>query len=207
MGEWKALKKTAGTGWKELDRESGTGWKALEWAYLFSDDFEDGTVDKWSKDASGGTISADNVIKHAGSYSMSFDPTVSYFEAWVTFTNTSKVKFDFYVYADVINMLNYWYGMETNTVLVEVMFRENGYISYRNGAALVDTQTYTNETWYHIEIEADCDTDKYDLWIDGDKKTTTQADFKNAGTNFNKFNLRGKINDPGHYDDVYIEAI
>lgn len=31
MGEWKALKREAGTGWKELERESGTGWKALEW--------------------------------------------------------------------------------------------------------------------------------------------------------------------------------
>ena len=31
MGEWKALKREAGSGWRELEREAGTGWKALEW--------------------------------------------------------------------------------------------------------------------------------------------------------------------------------
>ena len=31
MGEWKAFKKTAGTGQKELEHEAGTGWKALLW--------------------------------------------------------------------------------------------------------------------------------------------------------------------------------
>lgn len=31
MGEWKAFKKSSGTGWKELEHEAGSGWKALEW--------------------------------------------------------------------------------------------------------------------------------------------------------------------------------
>jgi len=47
MGAWKALKRDAGSGaWKGLHREAGSGWKALEWesAFLFEDDFEDGTI-------------------------------------------------------------------------------------------------------------------------------------------------------------------
>ena len=31
MGQWKAFKKSSGTGWKELEHEAGSGWKALLW--------------------------------------------------------------------------------------------------------------------------------------------------------------------------------
>jgi hypothetical protein len=206
MGEWKALEKASGTGWKELLREAGAGWKALMW-HLFFDDFESGTVDKWA-DNGNGSISADDAVKHNGSYSMFFFPTSSYFDAYVTFDNSTKVKLDFWAYANIINILNYWRIQEGATVLVEVIFRENGQIAYRNGASLVDCFTYTNRTWYHIEIEADCSDDKYDLWIDGVKKTPAgKASFINAGTNFNKFLLKGKVIDPAHYDDIHIGEI
>ena len=83
MGQWKAFKKTSGTGWKELEREAGTGWKALLYETAYEDFTTYTEVDPQSKITKTATqISFADLVRNASACYVYKDFGVDYFNGF-----------------------------------------------------------------------------------------------------------------------------
>ena len=63
--------------------------------------------------------------------------------------------------------------IETNAVCI--VFWSDGYIKYNDGGTWINIQTYSADTWYTARAVVDVPTQTYDLYINGELKTSGAA--------------------------------
>ncbi len=149
---------------------------------IWSDGFEDGTLDPWG---SSGTVSTTTAQSHSGSYSAELDDTDSNTDAlyigfvdryenmtWSTYVRPDSTSQTFRIYLgnnDNPNSSQYTAGV--------VMFYNNGFIyawdgngNGLGGGSHTSLKSYMADTWYHVNVTLNCRTNSYDVYIDSVKE-------------------------------------
>ena len=158
MGQWKAFKKSSGTGWKELEHEAGSGWKALEWESAYEDFTTFTEVD-----------TPENRIQFTANH-IDFNPgradTCYLYKDYgaAHFGNfTHKIKARYISCAgyglgiiwQLANDLGTWQGLYDNSRTHILLRIYNGYLSLEEGYNhnfYSDSFNPTASTWYYIKI-------------------------------------------------------
>ena len=86
---------------------------------------------------------------------------------------------------------------------VEIQFDGNTF-RYYNGSTLMTDQSITQFNWYHIVIVFDCETDTYDLYLDGNL-IAAGINFRYSATTLNSFGAHTRGNQNGY--TTYIDAV
>jgi len=96
--------------------------------------------------------------------------------------------------------IEYWIRLEDDDTDVWTQIRggsndkilfyfENGdhYIKYMpDGSTYINIQTWTTDTWYHFKIDFDCNTQLWNLWIDGEQMDSEGYPFYGTPTYINQ---------------------
>ena len=159
MGEWKALKREAGSGWKELIREAGTGgWKELEWESAYEDFTTFTEVD----------IGADRIQKtanHIDHLAYANENTYLYKDYGIGHFGDFTHKFQFKVDASTKHHSNVYLLANEINISISLILGNKTHIkvfSYENKIYLREryggtsyTDYYTGvsiDTWYYIRV-------------------------------------------------------
>ncbi len=98
-----------------------------------------------------------------------------------------------------------FYDKDQQKLLFQVAFNQSGDIIYNSGDLWENATKYSSNTWYHIRIQFNCDTDKYSLRIN-DNLIEDNINFyeDDAGKGFQSINIYAIYFAPDF--DIYFDA-
>jgi hyaluronate lyase len=160
---------------------------------LIEERFDAGTTGAapagWTITGTGGTVTVTETPS-VSDKSIRFDDSSTSQEvnAVKTFSaQTGTVITEFDAKVDQTNaVIRAGYLQSGSTQAALVYFKENGQLTYYNGATAVSIQSYAANTWYHFKIVANVETGKFDVYInDMTTPKVVQASFRNTVSNLN----------------------
>ena len=98
---------------------------------------------------------------------------------------------------------------EESQLLFGVGMKNGGQIRDANGNDFSQVQTWAEDTWYYFILEANLDTKKYNVWLDGDLVGSDIAFNQSAGSLlWMRFAMSATVNQrTGYFDNVFIYAL
>ncbi|MFX1315404.1 MAG: FG-GAP-like repeat-containing protein, partial [Promethearchaeota archaeon] len=94
---------------------------------------------------------------------------------------------------------------DTSTPVVDILIDDSNYgpIFYAGGYGEFGAGKYSDDQWFHLRIDFDCSSQKYDIYLDGIKEIT-QADFAHSHFSVGSVHLSSSWSRTGIY---YIDAL
>lgn len=113
---------------------------------------------------------------------------------------TVEVSYKLRIGANTRFVINLYAG---DTLGPRVLLEPDGRVRVKNGGSWADKATYTTDTWYTVKVAANVETDKYDVYLNGQQIATNMA-FENA---VDKLNLLSFATFGAKTAEVYVDDV
>jgi len=153
--------------------------------FSFEDDDIGSNPNGWTVGESGGSI---NVIGEKGNHEHIVElKDTSGSDAVYMYDNSmsqDKGEIEFWLNFDDIEYAYFFYGYDANdqNILFRLNSADDGKLEYRTGGGgPIEFFSYSTDTWYHLRLKFDSDTDKFSVWINGNLEINNKNFYENGG--------------------------
>ena len=175
--------------------------------FLFFDDFEDGTLDKWS---TGADFSCQSTLKWGGSYAAKATKNISTTNLYGYLDFPETFAWEYRFRTDALPYAKLYIGLQTQNAATRYLgvAMNNGKINYNDGSYhdYPTALTYVANTWYRIQYYCDTSSSNHNFTVYRD--TTSGGAVSTVYDNSGEPNTRIRfVNDANDSASYYIDNV